>query len=469
MDLTEKIRQRQASVVYDRLDLVPSANRPEVEKYINRVRAAPYSETIIGVFPMPNAHISRSDGQLRGVVYVTDGTTPATAIINTKDLGGGVSIYKLSNIDRGTEDMQKYIASKMVSIRDANGFCDASLSLDSLVFDGPSLGDINCSWGIFKSIINEELDESWHLVVRSYHAPSSKALYDLMKNRPEITIKEVFESKEHLACISNSDTARNALANSIVKHLNARLAGALSQVSMGNKPYTSATPLEVNRYNVIQRIMQFGPSRIPAYAYYFGCYGFAETRPKMVIYGMDRSKGYLALGYNSKIPQEFGVNEYGYGFPMGSPPSFQEAVQRKADSFLRWGSSMVYHPKSLAGINSSNFHESSEGGASLRTLGYSRDGMGHLSLVKKGLYISSPDPRSMTVQEIVDWSGPDVTIIAIPKDHDFIHNNLMAGYRCLYNKNRNLKFIGDIIKNENEHVFFMHVTIVKQILEACKI
>lgn len=452
---------------YDRLDMVPASEMAAVEKFVATVRRGPHSGSVRAIIPMPNAHISRSDVTLRGAVYVTDGSTPAFLLMSTKDLCGAVSLYKISAFtDVRGSGLDEHIKAKLTSIHDASGWCDSSLSLENLQFVGPSMGDLNCSWGVFKSIVNEELEESWHLVVRSYHASSSRSLYNKIHGDQNISIKDVYESKEYVQCMKNAEAARNGVAAIISKHIGAKLDEPLSMGSIGDLKFAVAKPMEVNSYNFIQRISNFKGSQ--AYAYYNGCYGFSEQKVKMITYGLDRNKGYVVFNYGSKAPQTFGTSDYGYGFPMGSPPeNVVDAVSRKMGSLVRWGSAMVYHPKSVMATHMNTFHESLVGRSAFEKMGVTKD-MTTLKLVNKSLYISSPDPRSMTVQEIVEWSGADSKMVAIPKEHEFIQSSLVYGYMVLYRKQRSLKLHGDVVVSENEQVFYISVAAIKDIITACK-
>lgn len=467
MDLEARIREKQNAQIYDRFELSNPREEEAIRKYVAKVRQSPYGGSIRAIIPMSNAHISRADGMLKGAVYVTDGSTPAHVLMATKDLCGGVSVYRISDVSTGGARIDDFLRSKIATVGDAPGWCDASLNLDNLMFQGPSFGDINCSWGVFKSITNQEtLDEVWHIVVRSYHAQSSRALYAMIHDNPSMTLKDVYESKDYLLCLANSDISRNATAAVIAKHLGVKLEEPFGMEMIGGSKAVVAVPMETNRYNFIQRITNFNGMLV--YAYYFGCYGFAEPRSKAIIYGMDRSKGYEILHYGSKVPATFGTVEYGYGFPMGAPPEpIGNAVQRKIGELTRWGSSMVYHPKAIDGIHQDAYHRSSHGAMVFKSLGITQD-MRSLRLVRKGLYISSPDPRSMTIQEIIEWSGPNVTTVAIPKEHEFIQSSLLHGYMCLYRKKKTLKLIGDVVSSENEHVFIISVAMVKELIAVCQ-
>lgn len=439
--------------------------KERLEAYFDDFREGPYGAHLKTIIALPSAHMSSDSTCLKGVVYVLDSKMPAHAVMKQKDLCGGVSVYRIDGFAKhSSQTLDEHVHTRMQAIGEAVGWVDTSLSLDS-TFKGAGLGASNCSVGVFKSIVNQDtLEEAWHIVVRSYHVHSSSALYEWIHGDPGITVAEVYSSKMYAQAIQASDANRNVIAAIIAKHLGATLDSPLTQVELVDSQLLAATPLDTNRYNVVQKLHIRGPD---VYAFYSGCYGFSEFRSKMVIYGLGRQSGYNLIGYNNRQNQSYGRVESGYGFPMGPPPAatpvgemtFTEALAKKARAMMHWGGDMIYHPKLPfpAQLDEEKLYAQ-------MGLDKKRE---KIRLVKRAVYISSPDPRGIPIDSLLLWHGGR-DAIPVPKDHEFVMTHLMQSYLIISKRNPRLRLHGDVIINETSQHFVLNTSMLKTLVAECK-
>jgi len=423
------------------------------------------------VVAFTNAHYSRTEGVMKGVAFVMRPTMLSKSILGQyRDMCGSVAVYEIAKFDRS--DCETAINDFAAKMQTKPFFADTSIYTIGPGVKDIAIGALNCSIGVYKSVVKSERNGEedahivWHIVVRTYYAAGSE---DLIRSLENVTISNLYESEMYKSLIRTSDKIRNSIAATYAESIGATLTEPVTTEKIFDKPYKVATPLAVNRYNVIQRF--WSVTNEQRYVFYAGCYGFAEESPRVIIMGRGRARGYDLLGYGSKSLGTIGTSESAFGFPMGVPVNggleaspVSEVIAHKHKGVLHWSGKCVRHPKVDASLYVSDYFDNELGLATIRDIMGGSD-LPRLKLMPKSVYITSPSELDMSIEDLLAYHKGEKTL-PVPKSNTFLDTYLMPGYRAIQANERNIKICGDIIVQETEFYTILSRQRVEQILDV---
>ena len=432
-------------------------------------------EHIRAIIGLSNASFSKKSRVAKGVVFVTDGAMPAVRILGLyHDLIGGVSVYCVEGFSFSGESgkplkIDEQIKKMMQRTREKPFAIDTSLIEDEEQA-GITIGKHNSSIGIYKSMVNmEDFTEAWHIVVKSHYTAGSNKIHRLLNENPQLTMAQLHESSEYKTALSDSQKNRDGLAAAFASYLGAKFVKPTRIDTLNGVQATFATPDFTNVYNVVQRISDFEGQR--AYAFYAGCYGFAEHQPIAIAFGRSPDQGYEIIGYGNTSVQQAGKPEYAYGYPMGSPRNTSDdrktltstpEATRKIGDLIHWAGRSKTHTKADNRIYQSNFIDTEVGREHLSLLGFRKPAV-QLKLLPRGLYVASHSEYDASIKTLIEYN-PTLKTLFVPRDHVFIDDKLIPGYRSLQARDARVKLYGDILVGETDKYMEFSMSRVKEIL-----
>lgn len=422
---------------------------------------------LISVIGLPNAHISTEDNELRGVVFVMNGNMSTAAIMASHhDIGAGVSSYSVSSFD-GQVNVEAFTTKLTASLN------DTSLLKHENV-DGVALGRVNCSVGIYRARSHnvEEIEDSWHIIVRSYYTKGSEALRNkILSDNP--TVQTLYNSQEYKDLIHNANRIRDAIAVKFAQSVGAKLGEPTRVERLFGADTTLAKSSCINHYNVIQKLPVFQTKTASydrAYAFYSGCYGFAEGNSKCFLFGLGPTKGYEVFGFGAKDIR-IGSDAYAYAVPMGVTKTTSNVPHEQEDQFAKfvnWGGRFKKHTRVQFSTYDYNTLSDKRGlKYILRSSGFGQVKPPSMRFLPRSVYLSSPSELRAPVSTLVEFDATK-DAIPIPKNHRFIDRHLISGWRELQKINPDTKLFGDVVVKEDDLYMVINAKRLREIISVEK-
>ncbi len=442
--------------------------KTELRNAVNEIISVCDKSKLVLVIGLSNAHYCESEEVPKGVVFVTKGSMPASMILGGyNDLVGGVSIYAVApfgaqgNADTLIGDYMQQIVKKK------NIIFDKSL-LPHQNASGIALGKIGCSVGVYRSKSRsvEDMEDYWHIIVRSYYTEGSVKLMRTIENE-NLTMADLESHEQYKELMHTSDMIRDAIAAKFAAGIGAKLVNGTRDGSLLGEKVTLATSYCVNRYNVVQK---FGGSGDMKYAFYAGCYGLAEGTPPCIAFGLGPTKGYELINYGNGDATPFGSSQFAYGFPMGVPKkivkdlAIVEGATDPLRKFMYWGGRFTKHCKVHESLYESDFYEQPKGRKHIHRFGGFTQPPATIRAIPRGVYINSPSELDATITSLLEFDKAK-NEIPIAKAHEFIDHYLIQGWRLIEKIDSRVKLYNDIIKNEDEIYIYLSADRLKQMMK----
>jgi hypothetical protein len=417
------------------------------------------NELLSKVILCPTSYVSHS-GHLRGCVYVTKPNYPVEKLLTPHDLLCGVALYSAGN---NNIKKDAFLNKKQwTTIPDFSWENDTGKYADYTILTFPKH---NATVGIY--VVHEDSSKvSNYITVRAYNQHAINVLKEFVASRPGITIKEFYASPEYTRAYSACSESRNKLAYMVSQMIGANIEPHQELDENDEVVYSYLRPMLENIFNFV-RPSEATPGE---YDFYDHTYCAKDNR-NGILYGISRQKGYILYGANYLMEQGELLAEqaakYEYIFPIGSPMkkfNHKDAQNEAKDSInesIVWGGIVAYHPKVHHDTFDHTFHKSANWNKFLNTVQYDTSS-DTLEMHPVCLYISAPDERTVTVEQLMQINS-GLKVICLPMTNEEYKRIVCAFHD--YKQEHPATTYQQLIVSEDVKIFNVNVELCKKVLQ----